>query len=209
MIYRSFISGIRIIAILSLYLYAPKLAAEEAGIVPSLYMSVNATDESSDQGRKTAVGESYELGAAAFFDQLGLETFAGRIVFSKTTTGEDQVKTSDLRFKDNVVGAGLRILGKGFSLRVGRAYHRAYAQQKIETASQKNLPNGRDTGNYAGAGLFLPLPGHADITIDYTYFSLPSYHYKVDEVTLGVRYDFGPPHATGGSSSSGGSGGKK
>ena len=167
-------------------------------VSPSLYFSVNGTDESTEKGLKKVIGESYEVGGGVFLGQIGLDMFRKQVKYNKSKEDEAGVKTDDLQFKDSMYGAGVRILGHGFSLKLGRAYHQVACQQKAPNASQDDLPDGKDIGNYGGAGLFIPLPGNIDIQVDFTQYRLASNQYRINEVSLGFRVEFGSPR-TGGS----------
>jgi hypothetical protein len=170
--------------------FAPAAArAADSPLTVAPYLKLNSTDfeEKSNSDIRNVLGQSAEGGISLFIGSLGVDLFTKQIEFEKIKKNKDGVTTSHFTFADNLKGGGIHLAGSGFSVRAGRAFHDLKSNQKVADQSSAGLPNGLETSYYVGGGVYASFPGSIDLLLDYTYYRLPSNHYQVSEVTIGLR----------------------
>ena len=83
--------------------------------------------------------------------------------------------------------------------------HKTSSSEKKNDVDTENrdLPDGRDTGVFYGAGLWMPLPDNLLVMIEYTRYELPETTYHVEDISLVVTFQLSGPSAAAVPKSSG------
>lgn len=178
------------------------VAAADLGLGYGFYAAANLVNEQSGKGKEVN-GNSLELGASVMMAHLHASVFGKQVRYGRLKTGDDGKKTS-YAFRDNLYGVGGRFVGKGFSFKLGRAFHNVTASESTDGVDTANasLPSGRDSGLFFGGGLWIGGGNDLAIFVDFTRYQLQASNYKIDEISIGAALPLI------GSSSGGGKGSK-